>query len=791
MTLSLAPSIALEIDSIITTPADNSAINPLRLFQGDMRTLAESPEEIDLFNPLLLSTLYGGSGRESIGDMAQLPDGRIVIVGSTNSHDLPLQNAIQYKYAGGGTDCFVALFSSDGNDLLFATYIGGEREEYALSVAIDLTGNIIIAGVTKSWWDFPLLGGPGSSVLVVDEHRERWDCFVLGIDSTTGLLMFSFLFGGHRDDWAESVDLDEEGSVYVAGWTASSTFPTKDGYDMSFDGVFDGFIIKFDSTLTRVEYSTFLGGSQSDCIISMYVRNSCATVTGYTFSDDFPCVVEEGGHLAGKLHGLSDCFVSQLHENGQELFYSDYLGGELADSGLDVFVDQEMNIFLTGRTESPDFPRTNPGFNHVNDTCTKFFVVRKNANPPEYYYELGYSEFFGGSGKEEGISCFVDSSGNIFVGGYTSSLDFPLACPSDSTCEYSDGFLFVLDYKINEIRFSSYVGGTMSDGIRCVRPSDSGTILVAGHTRSIDFPGKTFFNTSAVESGDVFIIRYEDMADLDNDQMVDSWERYYGLNETLDDSSFDPDDDNLTNLEEYRIGTSPIAVDSDLDLMTDGWEFLNLLDPLRNDAAEDPDNDTLVNLEEFLLGTSAQASDTDSDALPDAWEVLYGMNPLEDDSMDDLDGDSLNNLQEFILGTNPSSSDSDGDLMPDSWEVEWGTNPLIDDSNQDSDNDGLTNLDEYLNQTHPLSSDGDNDGFSDTWELTNGFNPNDANVPLLQMITYNSLPIAAVSILTGMVTFLTYSQRLLVKRKYKILQQEIVNKNEEIQNLLNDLLEDA
>ncbi|MHA2159311.1 MAG: thrombospondin type 3 repeat-containing protein, partial [Candidatus Thorarchaeota archaeon] len=110
---------------------------------------------------------------------------------------------------------------------------------------------------------------------------------------------------------------------------------------------------------------------------------------------------------------------------------------------------------------------------------------------------------------------------------------------------------------------------------------------------------------------------------------------------------------------------------------------------------------------------------------------------------------------------------------------------------QDSDNDGLTNLDEYLNQTHPLSSDGDNDGFSDTWELTNGFNPNDANVPLLQMITYNSLPIAAVSILTGMVTFLTYSQRLLVKRKYKILQQEIVNKNEEIQNLLNDLLEDA
>ncbi|MFW9767580.1 MAG: hypothetical protein ACFFF9_06870 [Candidatus Thorarchaeota archaeon] len=791
MMLFLSPFLPLEIDSITTIPADNSTIPLQRSFHGNMKPSGESLEEIDLFNPIQSSTIYGGSSWERIADMVLLSDGRIVIVGSTNSRNLPLQNPIQYEHAGGDTDCFIAIFNSDGNDLLYSTYIGGEEEDIAVSVAIDLTGIIIITGITKSWY-FPSLGGPGNSVLVGEDwDREGWDCFVLGIDSTTGLLVFSFKFGGNRSDWAESVDIDEEGSVYVAGWTESPIFPIKDGYDMTYGGVSDGFIIKFDSTLTGVEYSTFLGGSNIDCIVSMSVRNSRATVTGYTFSDDFPCVVQEGEPPEGELNGLSDCFVCQLHENGQELFYSDYLGGELADSGLDVFVDQEMNIFLTGRTESPDFPRTTSGLNHVDAKSTKFFVIRKDANPPEFHYELVYSEFFGGSGKEEGKSFFVDSSDNICVGGSTNSLDFPLTCPFDSTCESSDGFLFVLDYIVNEIRLSSYIGGTMSDDICCVRPSNSGTILAAGHTKSVDFPATTFFNMSTVESGDVFIINLEDMSDLDNDRMTDSWERYYGLNDDFDDSSFDSDDDNLTNLEEYRIGTSPIAVDSDLDSMTDDWEFLNLLDPLRNDAAEDPDDDTLANLDEYLYGTSPHSSDSDSDTIPDAWEVFYGLNPLEDDSMNDLDGDDLTNLQEYIHGTNPGSSDSDGDLMPDSWEVERGTNPLVDDSAQDYDDDGLTNLEEYRNNTDPNSADGDSDGFSDTWELANGFDPNDANVPVMEMFIHSPIPITAVSILALLVPSFTYSHRKLKKRKEKIIQQELTNREQEIQELLDGLLEDT
>ncbi|MHA2601237.1 MAG: hypothetical protein AM324_003790, partial [Candidatus Thorarchaeota archaeon SMTZ1-83] len=100
-------------------------------------------------------------------------------------------------------------------------------------------------------------------------------------------------------------------------------------------------------------------------------------------------------------------------------------------------------------------------------------------------------------------------------------------------------------------------------------------------------------------------------------------------------------------------GTDENDPDSDEDTMTDAWEIENGLDPLSDDAELDPDEDMLSNLQEFLLGTDPNLNDTDSDSMPDHWEVQNGLDPLTDDSSLDPDGDAMTNLQEYLSGTDP------------------------------------------------------------------------------------------------------------------------------------------
>ena len=214
-------------------------------------------------------------------------------------------------------------------------------------------------------------------------------------------------------------------------------------------------------------------------------------------------------------------------------------------------------------------------------------------------------------------------------------------------------------------------------------------------------------------------------SDSDNDGMPDGWEVQNGLNPLSNDSSNNPDNDGLTNLQEYQRGTNPQDSDSDDDSMPDGWEVQYGLNPLFNDSGNDPDNDGLTNSQEYSLGLNPTygVTDSDGDQLPDWWEVQYfGLN-LGYSGSGDPDNDELTNLQEYQQGTNPQDSDSDNDSMPDGWEVQNGLNPLFNDSSNNPDNDGLTNLQEYQRGTNPQDSDSDDDSMPDGWEVQYGLNP--------------------------------------------------------------------
>ena len=203
--------------------------------------------------------------------------------------------------------------------------------------------------------------------------------------------------------------------------------------------------------------------------------------------------------------------------------------------------------------------------------------------------------------------------------------------------------------------------------------------------------------------------RFDKDSDSDEDHLVDSWEQtHFGNLESR--GKDDPDEDGLTNREEYKIGTNPNAADSDEDQLPDAWEVENGTNPLKADGHEDGDGDLLNNLAEFQNGTNASRSDTDRDGLDDGLELTSHR-------------------------TNPTKRDTDGDRMPDGWELKFELNPLTADGDADLDGDGLPNFREFRASTDPHNKDTDGDIFPDGYEVEHGSNAADAGStpPILTM----------------------------------------------------------
>ncbi len=235
-------------------------------------------------------------------------------------------------------------------------------------------------------------------------------------------------------------------------------------------------------------YSTYLGGSDLDVGGGIAVdRSGNAYVTGYTFSTDFPTVnpvqPENGGG------GYSDAFVAKLNPSGSALVYSTYLGGNNYDQGVGIAVDASGNAYVTGYTISTDFPTMNPVQPTYAGGQSDAFVAKLNASGSA----LVYSTYLGGSGDDDGLGIAVDSSGNAYITGQTSSDDFPTKNPLQPTSAGGmggDAFVTKLNTSGSALVYSTYLGGSDDDGGFGIAVDGLGNAYVTGGTASTDFPTK-------------------------------------------------------------------------------------------------------------------------------------------------------------------------------------------------------------------------------------------------------------------------------------------------------------
>jgi Bacterial Ig-like domain (group 3)/Beta-propeller repeat len=449
-------------------------------------------------DPLIYSTYLGGSGQDDGYSIAVNSAGNAYVTGVTSSIDFPTVNPLQgAKWLG---DAFVTKINPEGSALVYSTYLGGNGGDYGIGIAVDSAGNAYVTGDTYSP-DFPTTPGAFQTALAGGR-----DAFVTKINPTGSALVYSTYLGGgivggsEGDDVGTGIAVDSSGNAYVTGYTLSADFPTTPGAFQTACGTgwcSDAFVTEINPEGSALVYSTYLGGSGGDSGMGIAVDSTGnAYVTGNTYSTDFPTT--PGAFQTALAGGYYDAFVTKVNPTGSALVYSTYLGGNGDDSGNSIAVDSASNAYVTGYTDSTNFPTKNP-LQATYGGNGDAFVAKINAAGSA----LVYSTYLGGSGQDDYDhanqyqvgAIAVDSGGNAYVTGYTGSTNFPTTPGAlKTTCggcaNYGDAFVAKVNPTGSTLAYSTYLGGRGIDAGVGIAVDSSRNAYVTGYTSSTNFPTK-------------------------------------------------------------------------------------------------------------------------------------------------------------------------------------------------------------------------------------------------------------------------------------------------------------
>ncbi|HHB77732.1 MAG TPA: T9SS type B sorting domain-containing protein [Saprospiraceae bacterium] len=506
----------------ITVPCRFTLTNQVVGFDFPQGYDAKYPVTID---PTLVFASYTGSSSDNWGFSATYDAyGNLYGAGASFDPGYPVTTgAFQTTFGGHATDIALSKFTPTGDQLIYSTYIGGDKTEIPHSLMTNSFGQLVLFGTTSSD-DYPVSlnaydptfnGGVsattssglafvnGSDIVITVFNESGSDIigstYVGGTDND-GLNFISFTEMNYGDDARGEVFVDKDNNIYVGTTTYSTDFPTTPGvFGPSFNlGQKDGCLVKMSFNLSSMIWGTYLGGSHDDGLFSLKVaENGDIFTCGYTKSTDFPTT-------AGVIHpdyqgGVSDGYITKINPNATKILASSYLGTNNEDRAYFLDFDSDNYVYVTGQSPNGQYPVTSGVYSNAGSSQ----FIHKLSNDLK---QTGFSTIFGnGNGDRElSPSAFmVDLCNRIYFSGWGggtnhgSSLINSMPITSDAiqtTTDGSDFYFIVFKENAASLEYASYFGGNLSrehvDG-GTSRFDKSGTIyqaVCAGCGGNSDFP---------------------------------------------------------------------------------------------------------------------------------------------------------------------------------------------------------------------------------------------------------------------------------------------------------------
>ena len=417
-------------------------------------------------------------------------------------NNIPNYEKIIYENLYDGID-LIYYFCEDGLKYDWILKTGAQPEQIRYSyegvkdINIDLDGNLHLITTTSEYIEKSPYSYQNYDTKKIEIYSKYWiEGTTVGFkigdynpDETLIIdpLIFSTFVGGSESDNGMAVAMDTEGNIYVTGDTYSEDFPITTGvYDESFNGVRDIFVFKMNNDGTNIIYATYIGGNDNDVGHGITIdEKGDIYVTGRSESSDFPTTP---GAYDENINGESDVIIFKLKNDCSDLIYSTFVGGMNYEVGFaGVVVDSNHNAYVAGHTNSGDFPTTPGAYDRLYYAAGwDGFAFKLNPDGSD----LIYSTYFGGWDYDGARSISIDSNYNLYLGGDTTSDDFPTTSGAyDETYNGArDAFLLEFNSDGSDLIYSTFHGGSDNEIINAMILKDDTSAWITGYTFSQDFP---------------------------------------------------------------------------------------------------------------------------------------------------------------------------------------------------------------------------------------------------------------------------------------------------------------
>lgn len=446
------------------------------------------------------STFFGGSDRDAAMNIEIDDESNVYVDHLIRSIDIPATPGTLKVKTSTDEDICISKMTKDG-ELIWSTIIGGSDIDG--SNVMDVRDTIIWIMADCHSSDFPVT--PDAFQKTLGGYVD----IVLVRLSSSGKLMYSTYYGGNGYDGNLDCEIDKYYNVWFAGRTTCKNLPITSNADRTGnDSFYDGFILKFDNSNKRV-YASYFGGLNDDSIENMTLdTEGNPAVTGWTTGYYFPTTNNAFQKTFG---GDTDAFLTKLDTNGK-IIWSSYFGGKGFDIGSNLTSDLDGNFILYGYTNSSDIFVSGNAFQKQNAGGMDAFIAKFDNSG-----KIIWSTYFGGDGNEADQSLIfqtggveTDNFGNIAISGITKSSNLPVTTDalSNTLNGQIDGFAAVFNQHGSPI-WSSYIGGSQSDGCRDIAFNGKNHLHVIGWTESPDFPTTdNAFQKNYAGNGDGFVSKF-------------------------------------------------------------------------------------------------------------------------------------------------------------------------------------------------------------------------------------------------------------------------------------------